>query len=153
MNRSVVEPPMYSQAPLPDRPQQRPFYKRHMMWLIAILLLIIVTAGIVIGVLAGKWSGKKGGMVEAIVPNNTKASVASSGLFLNDKTTWNMQAYWQEENGDIKYQMSLDGKKFETPRNTSLSVRPKIGSPLSATAVTDATGVVYVGYHILGWLK
>ncbi|CAG8978536.1 hypothetical protein HYALB_00012267 [Hymenoscyphus albidus] len=144
------EPPTYSQAPLPERPNQRPFYKRHMLWLIGILLLIIITAGIVIGVLVGRWSGKKSGSgsANAEIFNNTKRSVASSGLFLNDKT-WNMQTYWQDPNGDIRYQMSLDGKKFETPRNTSLMIRPKVGSPLSATAETDPTGVVYLSVFYL----
>jgi hypothetical protein len=71
-------------------------------------------------------------------------SVASSGLFLKDETTWNMQTYWQTSDGTINYQVSLDGSTFSKAMNMSLSVPAKIGSPLSATASTDTTGVVYV---------
>jgi hypothetical protein len=78
------------------------------------------------------------------IANNTRNSVASSGLFLRDKRTWNMQSYWQGQDGSIKYQMSLDGATFDNATNVSLSIPAKVGSPISAAASTDNTGVVFV---------
>ena len=146
--------PTYTES-LPERePARRPFLKRHMLWLIVVLLLIIAIAGVVIGVLASRWSGKKGSTApKVVVPNNTIGSVASSGLWLNGGTKWNMQTYWQNTNGSLWYQMSLDGVSYQQPRNASLRVPPRIGSPLSATAVTDSTGVVYVRYQSQGEIR
>lgn len=81
---------------------------------------------------------------------NTVPSVASSGLYLKDGRTWNTQVYYQPVNStNIMYRMSLvngsaGDENFEQARNISLSYTPRGGSPMSAVASTDATGVVYV---------
>lgn len=83
---------------------------------------------------------------------STTVSMASSGLYLEDGVTWNMQVYYQLENTtSIMYRMSLTNasagrEMFEKARNMSLLVAPKVGSPMTATASTDDTRVVYVSF-------
>ena len=67
----------------------------------------------------------------AAVTNATLHSVASSGLFLKDGTTWNMNVFSQQTDGNITLQISLDGDKFEAVHNVSFSIKPRIGSPMS----------------------
>lgn len=137
-------PPIYRDRPvsLPERPPKKPFWRRHILWLLTIFALVAIFIGVLVGI---TWHHRTTDQTSDIVPNNTLHSVASSGLFLNDGTTWNMQTFYQNKTGGIFLQMSLDGKKWEPARNVALNIAPKIGSPMSATAEIDpVTGVVMV---------
>jgi hypothetical protein len=146
---SSLQPPGYQTlvAELPDRPK-KPFWKRHLVWLLLAVILILILA-IILGKLFSHHSNdSKDRKLSAIIPNNTQNSVASTGLFLQDGTTWNTHVFWQNSTGGITMQMSLDGSKsYAASRKVSLTIPPKVGSPLSATAEQDEeTGVVMVGY-------
>ncbi|KAF4632186.1 hypothetical protein G7Y89_g5943 [Cudoniella acicularis] len=123
----ITEPttatPGYPAAELLARPQ-RPFWKRHLLWLVGILVVLSLVAGIVIGIMVHRLPPKR--TTRASIPANVQDSVASSGLFLKDKTTWNMQTYWQNENGTINYQISTNGNTFAASRNVTLFARPKL---------------------------
>jgi hypothetical protein len=135
-------PPVYGSASLPERPPKKPFWRRHILWLLTIFVLILIFVGTIVGI---TWHHTSATQTSQTIPNNTLHSVASSGMFLNDNTTWNMQTYWQNSTGGINFQMSLDGKTFQPSRSVALNIAPKIGSPLSATAEIDpVTGVVMV---------
>ncbi|KAH6664500.1 hypothetical protein B0J14DRAFT_246765 [Halenospora varia] len=140
--RSGTLPPGY-QHELAATPR-KPFWKRHLILLVGLLVIVSLVAGIVIGILVPRISKRAAERQQISVANNVKASVAATGLFLKDKTTWNTQTFWQNTNGTISYQMSTDGSTFSSTRNVTLYQRPKVGSPISATAATDNTGVVYL---------
>lgn len=146
----LVAPPGYADTELPSRPKPRPFWKRHILWIIAILGLGILVIGVVVGVI-GHTESKSARTNTASIPtvrvttNNTLNSVASSGLFLNDGMTWNTHVLWQNSTGGINLQISLDGQTFQPEQPVKLNIQPKIGSPLSATTEVDSsTGVVMV---------
>lgn len=140
-------PPVYRPASLPERPPKKPFWRRHLLWLLTIFTLILIFVGTLVGI---TWHHTSTTQTSMTIPNNTLHSVASSGMFLKDNETWNMQTYWQNSTGGINFQMSLDGKTFQPSRNIALNIAPKIGSPLSATAEVDPiTGVVMVCAHLV----
>ncbi|KAG9234426.1 hypothetical protein BJ875DRAFT_441313 [Amylocarpus encephaloides] len=144
--RPAVPAPVSSEAHLPQR-QSRPFWKRHVFMIIAVLLLVIIVTGVLAGVLTTRnfnSNPKQEAIITVAVSNNSMSSVASSGLFLKDGTTWNMQTYWQNSYGTISYRMSLDGVTYKEAQNVTLRIPPRVGSPLTANAVTDSTGVVYL---------
>jgi uncharacterized protein YpmS len=132
----------------------QPFWKTRFMWLVILLMIIAVSAVIVASILLHQRSTQTrqnadqnstiAATKSSVVQNSTIASVASSGLFLFNKTTWNMQIYNQKSSGDVQFRMTLDSSTFTSAQNVSLAVLPLKGSPLSATASTDSTGVVYV---------
>ena len=135
------------------REERRPFWKRRLVWLLVLLATIAIAAITLASILLHQRSTEKTTTTKTSTSqNSTTSSVASSGLFLKDGTTWNMQVYMQTSSGAIQFQMSLDGKTFGAKKNVSLEVAPMVRSPLSATAATDSTGVVYVslGNGILG---
>jgi hypothetical protein len=137
--------PVYRPESLPERPPKKPFWRRHILWLLTIFILVVTFVAVLVGITRPHNTTTQ---TSDTIPNNTLHSVASSGLFLNDKTTWNMQTFWQNSIGGINFQMSLDGKTFETSRKVALNIAPKVGSPLSATAEIDpVTGVVMVCSH------
>ncbi|KAH7419431.1 hypothetical protein BKA64DRAFT_16398 [Cadophora sp. MPI-SDFR-AT-0126] len=148
-------PPGYADTELPSRPAPKPFWKRHILWIVAILGLGILVIGVVVGVIghmeskSTRTNNSRVSVVKAIT-NNTMNSVASSGLFLNDGTTWNTHVIWQNSSGGINLQISLDGRTFQPEQPVKLSIPPKIGSPLSATTEVDAsTGVVMLNIFYL----
>ena len=143
-NQDQNQTPPYYATPLPDRPQQRPFWKRYLLWIVAIVLLLAIFIGVVVGITAHHHKSTKDS-TSTTVSNNTLHSVASSGLFLNDKKTWNMQTFVQNTTGGIILQYSLDGKTFQNASNVVLDIKARVGSPMSATAEVDLTnGVVTV---------
>ncbi|KAH6724335.1 hypothetical protein BKA61DRAFT_27696 [Leptodontidium sp. MPI-SDFR-AT-0119] len=151
----LVAPPGYADTELPSRPKPRPFWKRHILWIIAILGLGILVIGVVVGVI-GHTESKSARTNTASIPtvrvttNNTLNSVASSGLFLNDGMTWNTHVLWQNSTGGINLQISLDGQTFQPEQPVKLNIQPKIGSPLSATTEVDSsTGVVMLNLFYL----
>ncbi len=134
--------PEYIPASLPERPPKNPFWRRHLLWLLTIFILIVTFVAVLVGITRPHRSMAQ---ISNTIPNNTLHSVASSGMFLNDETTWNMQTFWQNTTGGINFQMSLDGMTFEPPQKVALSIKPKVGSPLAATAEVDPdTSVVMV---------
>lgn len=141
-----LAPSEHSDAKLPEQAYQAPFWKRHLLWLIAGVVLLIILIGILTGlVVATQYSKNETQTIKAVVTNATMNSVASSGLFLKDGTTWNMHVFSQNKTGGITLQVSLDGQQFQTAREVALTIPPKIGSPMSATAEQDEeTGVVMV---------
>lgn len=147
----------FLEAQLPPR-EPTPWFKRPIVVLLLVLILLVM--GAIIGGASyaihqrdhriqdiGINTTKASSASSSTTSNNTRNSVASSGLFLKDKTTWNMQTFTQNEQGNITYQVSLDGITFGKSSNMSLSIPAKIGSPLAATASTDTTGVVYVSLN------
>ena len=143
----------FSEAQLPVRAEKQPWWKKRTILLLLLLILLLIGSiigGIVYATSRRGGGGKIGSEFNSatLTGNSTKDSVTSSGLFLKDTTTWNMQTYWQDSYGNIKFQMSLDGKRFESLSNMTLTIPVKIGSPLSATASTDTTGVVYVSLSL-----
>ncbi|RDW72811.1 hypothetical protein BP6252_06718 [Coleophoma cylindrospora] len=141
----------FAEAQLPERQSKRPWRKSPAILLLIALTFVIVGFGIAAAfyvhsrsVVSQTPNALSELSTDSIVQNNTRASMASSGLFLNDKSTWNMQTYWQTPTGDIKRQFSLDGQTFSAETNVSLQINPRIGSPLAATASTDKTGIVYL---------
>jgi hypothetical protein len=134
----------YRPASLPDRPAKKPFWRRHLLWLLTIFILIVIFVSVLVGITTHRTKTPSA----QTVTNNTLHSVASSGLFLNDGTTWNMQTFWQNSTGGINLQMSLDGKTFEASRSVALKIEPRVGSPMAATAEVDpTTGVVMVRHY------
>jgi hypothetical protein len=134
--------PEYIPTSLPERPPKKPFWRRHLLWLLTIFILIVTFVAVLVGITRPHRSTAQ---TLNTIPNNTLHSVASSGMFLNDETTWNMQTFWQNRTGGINFQMSLDGKTFEPSRKVALNIKPKIGSPVAATAEVDPdTSVVMV---------
>ena len=132
----------YIPASLPERPPKKPFWRRHFLWLLTIFILVVTFVAVLMGITRPQRSTTQ---TSDTIPNNTLHSVASSGMFLNDGTTWNMQTFWQNTTGGINFQMSLDGKTFAPSRKVVLNIEPKVGSPLAATAEVDPdTGVVMV---------
>ncbi|KAH7342598.1 hypothetical protein BKA65DRAFT_478470 [Rhexocercosporidium sp. MPI-PUGE-AT-0058] len=151
----AMGPPGYAETELPARPEPRPFWKRHILWIAAALGFGILIIGVVVGVV-GHMESKSTKTSSATVlavnatTNNTRSSVASSGLFLNDGKTWNTHVLWQNSTGGINLQISLDGKTFQPEQEVKLRIEPKIGSPLSATTEVDATtGVVMLNLFYL----
>lgn len=138
------DPPEYLDEKILVQEERRPFWKRRLVWLLVLLAAIAIAAITVAGVLLHQRSTQKTDTKMSTSQNSTISSVASSGLFLGNGTTWNMQVYMQNTTGGIQFQMSLDGKTFGSRRNVSLEIAPKVGSPLSATAATESTGIVYV---------
>lgn len=128
------------------KPQSR-FWRRYLIWIIvAAVIVVALIIGFVIGGVVANHKMKEKTEVSAFIPNNTLASVASSGVFMKDETTFNLQTFWQTSSGSIQYMMALDGSTFQKARNASLSIAPKVGSPISTTAFTDSTGLVYVSF-------
>jgi hypothetical protein len=132
-------------AELPARPAKKPFWKRHFLWILTIAILLVIFITTVAGLLSRPRKTKEVTVeVSKVVTNSTLYSVASSGLFLKDGT-WNMHLFSQNHTGGITLQVSLDGESYEPYQNVSLTIPPKVGSPLSATAEQDPqTGVVMV---------
>ncbi|KAK0125574.1 hypothetical protein ONS96_009410 [Cadophora gregata f. sp. sojae] len=148
-------PPGYADTELPSRPAPRPFWRRHLLWIIAILGLVTLVIGAVVGTLghmeskAARKSNSSVSVVKAVT-NNTLNSVASSGLFLNDGTTWNTHVIWQNSTGGINLQVSLDGQTFRPAQPVKLQIQPRVGSPLSTTTEVDpSTGVVMLNIFYL----
>ncbi|CAD6506145.1 BgTH12-07075 [Blumeria graminis f. sp. triticale] len=134
----VPLPPRYCKPEVQARPksEQKPFWKRHLYWILGIITLLMILISVIAVVLARlKPSDTK--PIEAI-RNNTRNSVASTGLTLLDNKTWNMHVFSQNSTGQIALQVSLDGKTFEPPTNVSLTIPPRVGSPISATAEQDS---------------
>ena len=144
----VPLPPRYCKPEVQARPksEQKPFWKRHLYWILGIITLLMILISVIAVVLARlKPSDTK--PIEAI-RNNTRNSVASTGLTLLDNKTWNMHVFSQNSTGQIALQVSLDGKTFEPPTNVSLTIPPRVGSPISATAEQDSqTHVIMVRCH------
>lgn len=148
-----VSPPQYTvggaqvnyantDAKLPDRPAKKPFWKRYFLWILAAALLSLILICTVAGLAMRPHNKDKKVLVSGTVRNSTLHSVASTGLFLKDGT-WNMHLFTQNTTGGITLQISLDGDTYQPYHNVSLTIPPKIGSPLSATAEQDKqTGVV-----------
>lgn len=129
-------------AELPDRPAKKPFWKRYFLWILAFVLLSVILVSTIAGLVMRTRNKGKKVAVSATIRNSTLHSVASTGLFLKDDT-WNMHLFTQNTTGGITLQISLDGDTYEPYRNVSLTIPPKIGSPLSATAEQDRqTGVI-----------
>jgi hypothetical protein len=134
--------PEDKRASLPARPPKKPFWRRHLLSLLTIFILIVTFVAVLVGITRPHRSTAQ---TSDTIPNNTLHSVASSGMFLNDETTWNMQTFWQNTTGGINFQISLDGKTFAPSRKVALNIEPKVGSPLAATAEVDHnTSVVMV---------
>jgi hypothetical protein len=134
--------PGYKPASLPERPPKKPFWRRHLLWLLTNFILVVTFVAVLVGIKRPHISTAQ---TSDTIPNNTLHSVASSGMFLNDETTWNMQTFWQTTTGEINFQMSLDGTTFEPSQKVALNIEPKDGSPLAATAEVDPdTSVVMV---------
>jgi hypothetical protein len=134
--------PGYKPASLPERPPKKPFWRRHLLWLLTNFILVVTFVAVLVGITRPHRSTAQ---TSDTIPNNTLHSVASSGMFLNDETTWNMQTFWQTTTGEINFQMSLDGTTFEPSQKVALNIEPKDGSPLAATAEVDPdTSVVMV---------
>ncbi|KAL2075455.1 hypothetical protein VTL71DRAFT_398 [Oculimacula yallundae] len=153
-------PPGYTDLDLPSRPQQKPFWKRHILWIAAVLAFGVLIIGIVVGVIghserkssAAKTTNTTAAPVVFGITNNTRNSVASTGLFVNNKTLWNTHVLWQSATGTINLQISLDSITFRPEQEVRLSIPPKLGSPLSATTSLDSTtGVVSLSiFYISG---
>lgn len=138
-------PPKYADSKLPERVYSPPFWKRHVLWILTGVVLLIILIGILIGLVVATHKGKNGVSHKPVFTNNTRDSIASSGLFIQDGTTWNMHLFSQNETGGINLQVSLEGGGFQPSQKVPLTIQPKIGSPLSATAEQDKdTGVVMV---------
>lgn len=134
----------YEEAELPKRPDEPPFWRRHLLWIVAGFIILVILIALSIGISAASHEGKGSQMVP-VVTNNTRNSVASSGLILKDGTTWNMHVFSQNMTGGITLQVALDGNQFEPAQSVPLTITPKTGSPLTATAEQDAqTGVIMV---------
>lgn len=117
------------------------------MWLMTGVLILIILIGILVGLAVESHKGRNS--QEPMVTNNTRNSVASSGLLLKDGTTWNMHIFSQNTTGGINLQVALDGNQFQPPQKVPLTITPKIGSPMTATAEQDEeTGVIMVS-HVL----
>jgi hypothetical protein len=139
-----LAPPKYAEADLPDRQKRASLWRRHIWWIIASAVILIILIGILLGLAFKSHSGTTTTR-KVIVTNSTANSVASSGLTLRDGTTWNMHLFAQNKTGSINLQISLDGGKFETVQKVPLTIQPRVGSPMSATAEQDQeTGVVMV---------
>ncbi|KAI1004487.1 hypothetical protein K3495_g3728 [Podosphaera aphanis] len=137
----------------PNKPVEKKesFWKRHAYWILGIVVLLVILFSIV-GVVIARLRPPKGQILE-ITRNNTLNSIASTGLTLLDKKTWNMHVFSQNSSsGQIELQVSLDGHKFEPPTNVSLTIPPRVGSPISATAEQDTvTGVIMLNlFYISG---
>jgi hypothetical protein len=145
-NRGLLDG--YSDVPCEERKSKPRWWRRYFIF---IVIGAIVFFALIIGFVAGsvlahhktKESDSKS-TTSTVIPNNTAASVASSGVFLVGKSTFVMQTFWQSSNGSMQYIMSLDGKTFQGTRNVTMTIAPKVGSPISSTAFTDITGLVYV---------
>ena len=138
---SEVITPNYSGVQLPAREPVRSFWRRH-LWHIAVLVFALAIVGVVVGVVTRHL--KKTSQPVAVL-NNTLHSVATTGLFLKDGVTWNMATFWQNTTGAINLQLSLNGATWQAAKAVKLTIPPKIGSPLSATAEQDSTtGVIMV---------
>ncbi|CZR56945.1 uncharacterized protein PAC_06834 [Phialocephala subalpina] len=145
-----LAPPKYADSELPERAYSPPFWKRHLLWILAGVVLLIILIGILVGLVVATHKGKSELSHKAVVTNNTRNSVASSGLFLKDGTTWNMHLFSQNETGGINLQVSLEGGGFQPSQKVPLTITPKMGSPLSATAEQDEdTGVVMINLFYL----
>ncbi|RKF66858.1 hypothetical protein GcC1_108002 [Golovinomyces cichoracearum] len=145
-------PPNYYNARVLDRPVpvSKRFWKKHLYWILGILVLLIVLFSI-IGVIVSRLKSPKEQTYE-VKRNFTRSSVACTGLTLNDNKTWNMQVFSQNSSGQIELQVSLDGKTFEPAKNLSLTIPPRKESPISATAQQDShTGVIMLNvFYISG---
>jgi len=134
-------------AELPDRPAKKPFWKKHFLWIFGISLLLLILIVTLAGILSRPQKHNK--EVSTVVTNSTLHSVASTGLKLKDGT-WNMHLFSQNTAGGVTLQISLDGDTYQPYRNVSLTIPPKIGSPLSATAEQDSqTGVIMASRAML----
>ncbi|KUJ21720.1 uncharacterized protein LY89DRAFT_729225 [Mollisia scopiformis] len=144
----LLPPPIYEVGELPERQYRPPFWKRHLLWIMAGVVILIILIGILVGLVVASHNGRSGQMKPMVV-NNTRNSVASSGLFLKDGT-WNMHIFSQNTTGGISLQVALDGNSFNPPQKVPLTIMPKIGSPMAATAEQDeATGVVMINLFYL----
>lgn len=144
---------------VPQEPSNS-IWKQFNVWKVLFFAFMAFVTGVVITavVLNNKTKSSSKTACAAAAPNtttsallSTTASVTSSGLFLQDGATWNMQVYYQPANSTkIIYKMDLEDsselgyESFQAARNMTLSVLPKPGSPMTATASTDTSGVVYV---------
>lgn len=161
-------------AELPARSNLVPFWRRYLLLIIAgIFLLLIIIAGVAVGINKAKANGSVSkaangslagsnttsstelgvtnttSVAKLAVTNSTRDSVASSGLWLKDGT-FNKYLFNQKSSGRITLQVSLDGETYEDYQNVTLTIPPKVGSPLSATAEEDSqTGVVMINLFYL----
>lgn len=170
--------PSAANAQLPPRESQSrkvPFWRRYMLWIIAgVVLLALVVAGVVVGItqvrnrasaskgasnaLNGTQTGVSGANTTVGAPvinkisvqNSTLASVASTGLTLADGT-WNMHLFSQKGTSrQITLQVSLDGIAYQPYQNVTLTIKPRVGSPLSATVEEDSqTGVIMASLPLI----
>ncbi|KAJ5050568.1 uncharacterized protein L3040_002445 [Drepanopeziza brunnea f. sp. 'multigermtubi'] len=153
-----AQPPGYAESALPERPEQLPFWRRNLLWIIAIAGLIVLVLGMAIGMVSRQVNSpkeldeSKSVVAQPVtISNNTLNSVASSSVILNDNKTINTHVVWQNStNGTIHLQVSLDGKKFQAEQLVKLEILPRLGSPLSATTEVDpTTGVVMLNVFYL----
>ncbi|KAK6584873.1 hypothetical protein PZA11_003097 [Diplocarpon coronariae] len=148
-------PPYYAEASALARPAPRAFWRRHLMWIIAIVGVILLVVGISVGLVSrtgndSKKSGSAKALVTGPIPNNTQNSIASSCMLLNEGKTPNNFVIWQNATGELNLQVALRGTNFEPRKNISLTIPAKIGSPLSATTDVDwTTGVVTLNVFYL----
>lgn len=141
----------YSDVPCEQRKSQPRWWRRYFIFIIiGVIVCFSLIIGFAVGSVVAHNKTKESDSTttkstSTVIPNNTVATVASSGVFLAGSSTFLMQTFWQSSNGSMQYIMSLDGKTFQATRNVSLTIAPKVGSPISSTAFTDVSGLVYVG--------
>lgn len=141
----ALPPPKSAEADSQKRQQQIPFWRRHIWWITGSIVLLLILISILLSLAFKSSGGNENTTKKAIVTNSTANSVASSGLFLRDGETWNMHLFAQNKTGSINLQISLDGSKFAAFQPVSLTIPPRIPTPMTATAEQDAqTGVVMV---------
>jgi hypothetical protein len=143
----------YSDVPCEQRKSQPRWWRRYFIFIvIGVIVCFALIIGFVVGSVVAHHKTLESitestkSTASTVIPNNLLASVASSGVFLVGKSTFVMQTFWQSSNRSMQYTMSLDGKIFQDTRNVSLTIAPKVGSPISSTAFTDITGLVYVSF-------
>jgi len=143
-------PDTHSDMSCEEQKSQPQWWRRYFLFrVIGVIVFLGLVVGSVVGGLLAHYRPRGSDLrsiTSSVIPNNTVASVASSGVYLEGKLTFVMQTFWQNPNGSIHYIMSLDGKTFQGTRNVSLTVPPKVGSPISSTAFTDIAGLVYVSF-------
>jgi hypothetical protein len=72
-------------------------------------------------------------------------AIAAAGTFTNGGSTVNLQVFYQDiASGNITYYLYLSEAGWQNPQNVLLSVTPKNGTPLAATATADSAGNTYV---------
>ncbi|PBP18204.1 hypothetical protein BUE80_DR011105 [Diplocarpon rosae] len=152
-------PPYYAEANIPPRPAPRAFWRRYLVWIVAIVGVILLIVGVSVGLASRTNNGsKKSGSAEAVaagpVPNNTLNSIAGSCMLLNEGKTPNNFVVWQNATGGLNLQVALTGTTYEPKQNITLDIPAKIGSPLSATTDVDwNTGVVTLNVFYLSGIN